>query len=781
MVFTDGPGGIALVWGPSGLVVYALLVSRRRSWPLLLGAALALGAAGSALAGRSAVQSLALNGAASAGSLLCAWLTIRIGGRPTLRTVRGTLALVAGAAAGHGIVSVLSHAVLSAGRMPFAEDGFWVYWAGSSLGIVLLTALLVELSEPPSTTGVRAPAALPVTGVVVGLAGGLVLLRLPWFPATGDVVLLPPLLWAALQLGQRGATAALSLGSGAYLAFGPWTGALVAGGGTNGALAVQLFIGLGGVCILLVAAVGEERRAAESRRILLERAMDHSPDGAGIVAEDGRVVWVNKALARVLGAPRSGVIGRQVWNFGTTREEWRSLWQRAAAGPVLVPAPPRSTAPAGAGEVSAVVVDVGGEQLLVAAFHDVTDRRRAEEASRLAAVGTLAAGVAHEINNPLSYVVSNLAHLEARLAGLPDPDGSLRADVLEPLAEAEDGARRVRDIVRQLGAFARAEESPGPVDPGRALRAAIAMAANEVRHRARLVTDLSATPPVIASEGRLTQVFLNLLVNAAQAIPDGGAGRHQVRAVLAVHGDEVVVEIADTGLGMSEATRARIFEPFFTTRAMGAGTGLGLAISHAIVSRMGGRIEVESTEGLGSAFRVVLPVARGVAAPSAARPSLTPPPPTLRSPAEAAVAAAFATPRDRVPEATPPAAAGTVPRLRVLVVDDEPMVARALGRLLAAHDVVTTQHGRDALARFRAGERFDAVLCDLMMPELSGMELHAAARALDPLLADRFIFITGGAFTESARTFLAGATNPTLEKPVERGALDAALSRVAQA
>jgi CheY-like chemotaxis protein len=116
--------------------------------------------------------------------------------------------------------------------------------------------------------------------------------------------------------------------------------------------------------------------------------------------------------------------------------------------------------------------------------------------------------------------------------------------------------------------------------------------------------------------------------------------------------------------------------------------------------------------------------------------------------------------------------------MRILVVDDEPLVSRAFARLLAGHDVVTTNHGREALARVRAGERFDAVLCDLMMPELSGMDLHAAVAAVDPALADRFIFVTGGAFTDSAREFLARARNPSLEKPVDREALRAALRRL---
>jgi two-component system NtrC family sensor kinase len=148
------------------------------------------------------------------------------------------------------------------------------------------------------------------------------------------------------------------------------------------------------------------------------------------------------------------------------------------------------------------------------------------------------------------------------------------------------------------------------VDPGRALRSALAMAQNELRPRARVATDLAVVPAVHADEHRLVQVFVNLLVNAGQSIPEGNSERHEVRVALFPRGGEVVAEISDTGAGMSPEARARIFEPFYTTKEPGTGTGLGLAISHSIVTGLGGRIEVESAPGAGSRFRVVLPAAR---------------------------------------------------------------------------------------------------------------------------------------------------------------------------
>jgi PAS domain S-box-containing protein len=765
--FTDGPGGLAIVWPAAGLLVYALLVTRRRAWPIVLALAVAVGVADGVRVGRPVVRILGMEAAVSLGAVASAWMLTRLSARPTLRTLRGTLAFAVAAAVPAAVAAALARAVLAAAAAPLAAERVWVFWGGTTLGIVLITALLVEWSEPPTFRARGAGGLVSIAGIVVALAGGLALDRLPAFQGTGEVILLPPLIWAALQFGQRGATTALALGAAAFLVFGPWT-ALPAPGVPDPAFAIQLFFGAGAVSILAVAAVGEERRAAEARRVLLESAMDQSPVPASVIADDGRVIWANEASARVLGVPRASVVGRTVLELGLSPDEWAGLWRRAAAGPAVCRPPERLAAMLDQAEVSAGLVDVDGSRVLVAALHDLSDRHRAEEASRLAALGTLAAGVAHDINNPLSYVVSNLAHLTNYLSAVPDRDGSVRAEVLEPLAEAEDGARRVRDIVRQLGAFARADEASGPVDPGRVLRGALAMAGNEVRHRARIVTDLAATPAVIASEGRLGQVFVALLVNAAQAIPEGRAERHEIRVTLAARGDDVVVEIADTGQGMSVATRSRIFEPFFTTRAPGSGSGLGLAIAHSVVTRLGGRIDVESTQGQGSLFRVTLPAARGVTVPSARRAQAhppTPPPPTARS-------------RGAEAPSPPLVAAG---RLRVLVVDDEPLVSKALARLLAGHDVVTSNDGREALARVSAGERFDAVVCDLMMPELSGMELYGAVSAVAPELARRFIFITGGAFTDSARDFVARARSPFLEKPVDRSTLQAAVRDVARA
>jgi PAS domain S-box-containing protein len=257
---------------------------------------------------------------------------------------------------------------------------------------------------------------------------------------------------------------------------------------------------------------------------------------------------------------------------------------------------------------------------VVGAIQDLSEREelrtRLAQSDRLASVGTLAAGVAHEINNPLAYVIANLdfAREELRASGAPPAD-------LEPLSqaidEAREGAERMRLIVQDLKVFSRKDDDRLEwVQLPRALDSAAAMAWNEIRHRARLVKDYQPLPAVYANEARLGQVFLNLLVNAAHAIAEGAAERNEIR--LSTRVDEtgrIVVEVRDSGRGIPEELRARVFEPFFTTKPLGEGTGLGLPICRDIVARLGGALEFESEVGVGTVFRVLLPGARPEAQP----------------------------------------------------------------------------------------------------------------------------------------------------------------------
>jgi len=362
---------------------------------------------------------------------------------------------------------------------------------------------------------------------------------------------------------------------------------------------------------------------------------------------------------------------------------------------------------------------------------------------RMASVGILAAGVGHEINNPLAVLLLNLGVVDTNVKRVRAElgDSHLLTAIDAGLAEARQAAERVRNIVRDLKFFASPEsETRGPVDLQRILDSSLRMVSTEIRHRARLVTDFAEVPPVLAIEARLGQVFLNLLVNAAQAIPEGRSGKNQIRVSTRVEGNFARIEIADTGTGIPPEILKRLFTPFVTTKPVGVGTGLGLSICHRIVTEAGGDIRVETKVGSGTVFVVRLPLAVSAEPPAAVEAVTT----------------------------------GATPRGSILIVDDEPMIGDVLRRsLVHEHDVAAVSRARDALDRIAGGERFDVILSDLMMPEMTGMDLHAELARIAPDQASALVFMTGGAFTASAREFLDRVSNPWLDKPFDLEELQA--------
>jgi PAS domain S-box-containing protein len=401
---------------------------------------------------------------------------------------------------------------------------------------------------------------------------------------------------------------------------------------------------------------------------------------------------------------------------------------------------------------------VGG----VGIIEDVTARREAEMAlrrseaqlaqlDRMASVGILAAGVAHEINNPLTYVITSLDHARDQLTSLRqsfDPSIASQLTPLETsLSNARDGVDRVRMIVRDLRAFSRGDTGPmSPVDVERVLDSAINVAANAIRGKARLVREYAGVSPVLGDPARLGQVFTNLLVNAGEAIPEGGADRNRIRVTTSEASDGwITIEIADSGGGVPNEVVSRIFEPFVTTKSPGEGTGLGLAICHGLVKNMRGEITLASTGPSGSTFRVRLPKARDTSAP----------------------------PRS----SRPPKGKG--PRLRILVIEDEAILASTLRLALGdRHDIVIANSGTKGLETLATDKRFDVVLCDVMMPDRSGMDVFETVEAEFPELAPRFVFMTGGTFSARADAFFARITNPRIEKPFSMDEIDSLLKRI---
>jgi signal transduction histidine kinase len=243
----------------------------------------------------------------------------------------------------------------------------------------------------------------------------------------------------------------------------------------------------------------------------------------------------------------------------------------------------------------------------------------------MAALGTLASGIAHEINNPLTYVMANLKTLATELG----PGRGRRNELSELASEALEGAERIARLIRQVQmvVFVPRDEHVAVVELRAVLLGAVASTAHEIQRRARLVLEVDVAAPLRCERGRAEQLFANLLLNAAQAIPEGDAAGNEVRvSLLTLARDRAAVEISDSGTGIPLEIRERIFQPFFTTKPVGQGTGLGLAISRAIATALGGEISFRPAPRRGTTFRVELPTTSPVVEPRARRRVPTPGP-----------------------------------------------------------------------------------------------------------------------------------------------------------
>lgn len=497
----------------------------------------------------------------------------------------------------------------------------------------------------------------------------------------------------------------------------------------------------------------------ESYQLLSESAHDI----VLFIRMDGRVLEANAAAAHAYGYSRDELRRLNISDLrapatrGVVPSQMNEAYARGAVFETLHMRRDGTTFPV---EVSSRAAVLGDEPVLVSIIRDLSERNamqaRLLQSDRMAAVGMLAAGVAHEINNPLAYAFTNLEVLGRTLArlrrALEDCNAPKTAlDDLElaeqMLAIAKEGSDRVRAIVRDLKTFSRADEAQtGPVDVRAVLDSCINMAAAELRHRARLVRQYAEVPPVEASESRLAQVFLNLLVNAAQALDPERAEANEIRVATEATADgSVAIEVRDNGQGIHPDLLARIFDPFVTTKPSGEGTGLGLFISREIVHGLGGKITVDSEQGRGTTMRVVLPATTKTVSSSAPPRRIT---------------------------------ANFGRRRRVLVIDDEDWIGLSLRR--AFEDdmaVVIATGGREALALLEEDRTFDVILCDIVMPEFDGLAVYREIEARNPDLARRFVFMSGGALTADARALVAQMQGRFIEKPFAVEELRALLQR----
>jgi CheY-like chemotaxis protein len=380
-------------------------------------------------------------------------------------------------------------------------------------------------------------------------------------------------------------------------------------------------------------------------------------------------------------------------------------------------------------------------------FRDVTEHKRLEQriavSERLAAIGTLTAGVAHEVNNPLSASLANVEFALERLTwlrseiathGFQQASMAVFEEVTSALFDAERAGQRVRTIVADLKRFARIEQADRTiVDLPNVLDVAIKLTEHQVRHVAKVSRRYGTTPLIEANEGQLVQVVVNLIVNAAQAIGEGDpAHKHITISTRTDDAGRAEFVVKDDGPGIAKQDLAKIFDPFFTTKPIGKGTGLGLSICHSLVTSLNGELSVESELGAGATFKIALPPASAKPAPPK-QPSLAPP---------------------------------TARRGRVMCIDDEQAVLRTVTRVLTEqHDVVAVARAADALSLVARGEQFDIIFCDLMMPEMTGVDFYHTIKTANPALAERIVFLTGGAFSDAAEAFLDSCANLVVLKP----------------
>ncbi len=486
-------------------------------------------------------------------------------------------------------------------------------------------------------------------------------------------------------------------------------------------------------------------RDLQKREASQQEIVQRSLDAILVVDARGLIALSNPAAENLLAGSEAPLVGKRFPYPLGEKQGPREIQIREGETPCVA-------------EMTDVTIDWNGSPAHLVSLRDVTERRQALElrdrlahTERLAAIGQLAAGVTHEINNPAAYVVANLttmldivSDLERELGAKSETLAKIN-ELGDMVRENLDGMSRIRSITSDLRTFARIDSNEVTlVDLNECVISACKIAFNEIRHRAHLVQALTDLPRIPGSHAKLAQVVINLLVNAAQAIPEGDVEAHRVTVRTGASNDEVWLQVEDTGRGISPQVRARMFDPFFTTKARSQGTGLGLALCADIVRQHQGTITPRPGPNGGTCFELRLPRNTQL------EPSVAPP-----------AAASQIMPRSRSQR-----------RLRVLLIDDEPLVLRSLRRMLSEHEVDTAQGGSEALAQLKHRQDYDLVFCDLMMPEMDGTVVFSELERRMPELVDRVVFCSGGAFTTRTKQFVEQSSRPLIEKPLTREAFD---------
>jgi len=743
-------GTASPVWSSAGVALAGLYRLGLSRWPAIFVASLVVHLLPASL---SPAAALAIAVGNTLEAVLGVWLLRRLGFSPELARIQDVLVLTFTAATGT-LASVLAGVLglMLSGGVSWDSVALtaWGWWLGNALGMLVVGSALMWCSQHRPEP--RGREALVLTLLTLGIFLGP-LFSGRWTPVrvSAQVLLLLPMgAWAVWRFGSRTAAYCFLLLVGVFL----WSGisgpasVLASAMAAGGVLKPRLFLVIVAFTGLLLMAARAERGMSSTHLEVLTTALRGVQEGVLVCEqfpnEAPRLVYANASFLEMGGWRREDLLGRSplsLWGDALEPDVHQRLEdavrsRRPFQGEVAMAHQDGSRV---YNEMHLSFVRAAGSRgtFLVSTHRDITSQKRLQaqlaSAERIAAVGTLAAGVGHEINNPLAYLLLNLEGAMRSLKKGPEHVPEARAR----LEYVREGAERIRVIARDLKVFSRQEgEEREMLDVNEVVVPALRMAAHSVRARARLVEDFGSPPPVSGCEARLGQVLLNLLVNALQSIPEGNPEQHEVRVRTGSDAlGRALVEVSDTGCGMAPHVLERIFEPFFTTKPSGEGTGLGLAICQQIIQSHGGELQVRSEQGKGSVFTLVLPAAE----PSA---------------------------KARMPEVTSLVPVSP-PRRRILVIDDEPRLAQSMRMLIEpSHDVVVTTRGAEAMAWVSAGQRFDLVLCDLQMPGATGMDVYSHLRAHAPELLERLVFISGGAYTQATRDFVRSVRNRILEKPV---------------
>ncbi len=389
-------------------------------------------------------------------------------------------------------------------------------------------------------------------------------------------------------------------------------------------------------------------------------------------------------------------------------------------------------------DVLAFQINAAGEEIdgLVSDLHQQRERiereARTRAASRLSAISVLAAGVAHEVNNPLTFILMNLQLAQGELAVMSS-DHRVEP-ILEKLHNAEAGVQRVSSIVQTLRQLTRHERSQGaPVDVTAIVDSSLRMLSNVVDSKAKLTCVHHDSLRVRTDAARLGQVVINLVHNAALAFDTASVADNRIEVSTCRDGQMAVIEVRDNGVGIAAEHHEAVFDAFFSTRLAQDGTGLGLTISRQTMLEFGGDLTVQSVPGEGSTFRAVMPITNE----------------------ELTAGHGAAT----------PAAVPTPPRARILVVDDEPAIVNVIASALDGHAVTTETDGASAITQLQRNA-FDLVVCDMMMPDVDGVDVYTACRASDANSKTRFVIISGGVFTQRAQQFVTHESVTVCQKPI---------------